>query len=357
MYQEMHTWNDKHFRRSFIDVQDKGQRRAFYVRFAGEGVADNGGPYRALFQSACASELEDLQILISNSSGQSVIQEFNSSNDCVDQKYLNKIKFLGQLIGTAVRHGVIVPLNLSSLIWKPLTGSTVNVDDDLRHVDPVVYNVLKQYRKLTLDEVEEDMLGDLFDQFHSKLDSTKITKDNLYESLAQIERSRLQAGNIQLEHFYVGISSVLPSDLFCLFQAKELETLVCGSRNVDLDLLKSMTEYTDGYDQENETIQYFWESLKEMNVNQISLFFTLCKRVRAFATFSERFHHAIYNKKVFKFKSRREIADSTNMFFELKLPCYTSKNICFQQLCTAIENSPMMDGDYDLSDRSEYKNL
>ena len=139
-----------------------------------------------------------------------------------------------------------------------LTGSTVNVDDDLRHVDPVVYNVLKQYRKLTLDEVEEDMLGDLFDQFHSKLDSTKITKDNLYESLAQIERSRLQAIIHQLEHFYVGISSVLPSDLFCLFQAKNLSNSYAVEKR-DLNLLKSMTEYTDGYDQENETIiQYFW---------------------------------------------------------------------------------------------------
>ena len=127
MYEEMHTWNDKHFRRSFIDVQDKGQRRAFYVRFAGEGVADNGGPYRALFQSACATELEDLQILSSSSVGQSVIQEFNASNDGVGQKHLKKIKFLGQLVGIAVRHGVIVPLNLSSLVWKPLTGSYVEL--------------------------------------------------------------------------------------------------------------------------------------------------------------------------------------------------------------------------------------
>ena len=39
----MSGWKDKHYRRSFIDVQDKGQSRAFYVKFAGEGVADNGG--------------------------------------------------------------------------------------------------------------------------------------------------------------------------------------------------------------------------------------------------------------------------------------------------------------------------
>ena len=220
-----------------------------------------------------------------------------------------------------------------------------------------MYNVLNQYRKLTLDEVEEDMLGDLFDQFQSKLDSTKITKNNLYESLAQIETSRLQAGNIQLEHFYVGISSVLPSDLFCLFQAKELETLVCGSRNVDLDLLKSMTEYTDGYDQENETIQYFWESLKEMNVNQISLFLRFVSACERLPRSQSDFTMPFTIRKCSNSNPDERLPTAQTCFFELKLPCYTSKNICFQQLCTAIENSPMMDGDYDLSDRSEYKNL
>ena len=29
-----------------IDIQDAGQQRAFYVKFAGEGVDDHGGPYR-----------------------------------------------------------------------------------------------------------------------------------------------------------------------------------------------------------------------------------------------------------------------------------------------------------------------
>ena len=216
--------------------------------------------------------------------------------------------------------------------------------------------VLNQYGKLTLDEVGEDMLGDLFDQFRSKLDSTKITK-TIYTS--RWLRSRLQDYKpvISAGALYVGSSSVLPSDLFCLFQAKELETLVCGSRNVDLDLLKSMTEYTDGYDQENETIQYFWESLKEMNVNQISLFLRFVSACERLPRSQSDFTMPFTIRKCSNSNPDERLPTAQTCFFELKLPCYTSKNICFQQLCTAIENSPMMDGDYDLSDRPEYKNL
>ena len=233
----------------------------------------------------------------------------------------------------------------------------LNFDDDLRNVDPVMYNVINQYRKLTLDEIEEDMLGDLSDQFQSQLGTAQVTQSNLNESLAQIESSRLQAGNIQLEHFYVGISSVLPSDLFCLFQPKELEMLICGTRNIDLDLLKSMTEYTDGYDQENETIQYFLESLKDMNANQIALFLRFVSACERLPRSQSDFTMPFTIRKCANSNPDERLPTAQTCFFELKLPCYSSKDICFQQLCTAIENSPMMDGDYDLSDRPEYKNL
>ena len=58
--------------------------------------------------------------------------------------------------------------------------------------------------------------------------------------------------------------------------------MICGSSDIDLDLLKSMTEYADGYEEENEIIQYFWESLNEMNSKQLSLFQVLvsaCERL------------------------------------------------------------------------------
>ena len=38
VYNVMSGWKDKHYRRSFIDVQDKGQSRAFFAKFLGENA-------------------------------------------------------------------------------------------------------------------------------------------------------------------------------------------------------------------------------------------------------------------------------------------------------------------------------
>jgi hypothetical protein len=43
-------WGDTSFRRSYLGKGHGGQRRAFKVKFHGEGVNDYGGPYRAVFE-------------------------------------------------------------------------------------------------------------------------------------------------------------------------------------------------------------------------------------------------------------------------------------------------------------------
>jgi hypothetical protein len=45
-------WDDRSLRRSFVHIEDANQKRAFFVRFIGEGVDDHGGPYRAVFETA-----------------------------------------------------------------------------------------------------------------------------------------------------------------------------------------------------------------------------------------------------------------------------------------------------------------
>ena len=49
-------WSDSSWRKSYVDIQDAGQQRAFFVKFQGEGADDHGGPYRAVFQTAAMEE-------------------------------------------------------------------------------------------------------------------------------------------------------------------------------------------------------------------------------------------------------------------------------------------------------------
>jgi hypothetical protein len=175
------------FRRAYSHVQDAGQRRCFFVKFVGEGVDDNGGPYRAAVQAAAAEEpAGPLGMLVpcpnaeskvaSNwdkvvfapalaeegapgaatasaanvptSSGMDGPASAAATGTAIpipttnlpaavpvgppSQRALSDFRFLGCLAGMAVRNGVLLPLNLPSSVWRPLTGLPV------RHADLAV---------------------------------------------------------------------------------------------------------------------------------------------------------------------------------------------------------------------------
>ena len=67
-------------------------------------------------------------------------------------------------MGTAVQHGIVLPLNLSSLIWKPLSGHHVD-GEDLKEVAPSLWEII--YRGLSIDQkfLTRDILEDFQDQF------------------------------------------------------------------------------------------------------------------------------------------------------------------------------------------------
>ncbi len=47
LHKEMRSWSSSSYRRSYVGKGHGGQKRAFKVKFTGEGVNDYGGPYRA----------------------------------------------------------------------------------------------------------------------------------------------------------------------------------------------------------------------------------------------------------------------------------------------------------------------
>lgn len=64
---KLHDAPAKHrFRRSFVDLLSAGQPRSFYIKLYGEGVDDNGGPYRVMFKKMCVDETlgYPLQLLV-----------------------------------------------------------------------------------------------------------------------------------------------------------------------------------------------------------------------------------------------------------------------------------------------------
>jgi len=55
LFNEVDKWSEQSLRRAYVGKGHGGQKRAFKVKFLGEGVKDYGGPYRAVFDQVSMS--------------------------------------------------------------------------------------------------------------------------------------------------------------------------------------------------------------------------------------------------------------------------------------------------------------
>lgn len=111
--------------------------RAWKVKFVGESVDDCGGGYSESVAEMC-DELQAtngtlLNLLIPTPNGR---DEAGTSRDCylfnptlTSQHHLNNFRFLGILMGIAIRSGSPLSLSLAEPMWKLLAGSSLTLAD------------------------------------------------------------------------------------------------------------------------------------------------------------------------------------------------------------------------------------
>ncbi|RHY35526.1 hypothetical protein DYB32_000020 [Aphanomyces invadans] len=147
------------------------------------------------------------------------------------------LTFLGKLIGMAARHRIMVPLNCSDLLWKPLVGLAMD-RKDLTSVDTMLMRELHDLECLGDAEVEA------------------LDPEEVIEYLLRV---------------VMRLGAVLPYALFNLFTPAQFEELVCGSPHIDIDMLQRITVY-EGVDATAPHIAFFWNCLEDMNQDQRSAF-------------------------------------------------------------------------------------
>lgn len=384
LYREMRSWNDSFFRRAYCGKGHGGQRRAFKVKFLGEGVNDYGGPYRAVFEQIVdelqmdnvelpKGELGLLPLLIpcpNRRSGTGSNQDkFLLNPSCGTSLLTNGPialdlhRFLGKLIGTGVRHGLQMGLDLPSLVWRPLAGLGVN-RQHLESVDVVAANNLSRVEELdpsgsgglaAVEEVLEylTMSTPLSDGSEVALcansEKDRVTMANRDAYVRLVEQVRLTESSQQLAALRDGLASVLPMELAPLFTSRELEVLICGRREVDVELLQQCTEYSEGADESMPHIQAFWEVLREMTSDDRTSFLRFVWARSRMPNSAKDFPMN------FKLQSAHDagsqvtpdayLPHAQTCFFALRLPSYSSKEILRKKLLYAIQNSPNMDAD------------
>jgi hypothetical protein len=380
-----------------VDVSDAGQERAFYVDFIGEGVDDHGGPYRAVFQQACGEEPEVLGLLARCKDGESrdlcelsprsnlamgapsLPSSGSSSSSSNKEKTadVSRFRMFGKLLGMAMRHRIMVPTKFAATVWYPLVGLPLPASSAIRQVDSMLPRQLRELGNMT--EPNEETLA-LFEStlqmaqgiqdsplLSTSMSNTTATTETMMEALRAdfspenrhtfirlVERARLERSAPQLDAFLQGLGQVVPIELFPLWSPGELELLVCGPAHIDIGLLKSVTVYDPGLSEDDDHVQYFWESLEEFTGEQRSQFVK-------FVSASSRLP-ASASEFAIKFKLQRPVSGGMEQnpdaylpkaltcFFSLHLPRYTSQEVCKAKLLRAI-TCVTMDADFNQRER------
>ncbi|MEE6507644.1 hypothetical protein FKM82_027611 [Ascaphus truei] len=211
--------------------------RVWKVKFVGESVDDCGGGYSESIAEMC----EELQngltpLLIVTPNGR---DESGANRDCYllnpaskATLHMNMFRFLGVLLGIAIRTGSPLSLNLAEPVWKQLAGMNLTIAD-LSEVDKDFIPGLMYIRdnEATSEEFEAMSLPftvpsasgqDI--QLSSK--HTHITLHNRAEYVRVAINYRLHEFDEQVAAVREGMARIVPVPLLSLFTGYEIETMV-----------------------------------------------------------------------------------------------------------------------------------
>ncbi|CAM9143892.1 unnamed protein product [Scytosiphon promiscuus] len=329
--------------------------------FMGEHSQDAGGPYRESW-SMYAQELQStaLPLLIRTPNGVHAAgmgrDRYVPNPGATSLAQVEMFVFLGKMMGHAMRSKEYIGLNLSAVVWKALIGQDVQLSD-LDNVDVLLTRSMHDIRTIDQKGVTPSIFSDIVMENFTALSlddkemelkpggkSIPVTWDNRLEYADLVEKQRLSECCRMVKHIRKGMSMVVPLSVLGMFNWDEVETLVCGKPEVDVDLLEAVAEYS-GCRKEQPHIKLFWQALREFTPAERSMLIKFTwGRTRLPLTaegFSQRFKLQSFGRS----PADDYLPVAHTCFFSLELPAYSSLEVMKERLLFAAFNCSAIDGD------------
>ncbi|KAM3626014.1 uncharacterized protein V6R79_021387 [Siganus canaliculatus] len=334
--------------------------RAWKVKLLGEGADDAGGVFDDTITEMC-QELEtgvvDLLIPSPNATaevGYNRDRFLLNPSACLEEHML-QFKFLGILMGVAIRTKKPLDLHLAPLVWKQLCCIPLLLED-LEEVDLLYVQTLKSILHIEDSGITEDTFHEMIplDSFVGQSadgkmvpiipggNSIPLSFSNRKEYVERAIEYRLHEIDRQVAAVREGMSWIVPVPLLSLLTARQLEQMVCGLPEISCDVLKKVVRYRE-VDEQHSLVQWFWQTLEEFSNEERVLFMRFVSgrsRLPAnTADISQRFQIMKVDR---PFDS---LPTSQTCFFQLRLPPYSSQAVMAERLRYAINNCRSIDMD------------
>ncbi|KAG7971958.1 hypothetical protein I3843_07G160500 [Carya illinoinensis] len=241
------------------------------VHFQGEEGIDAGGLTREWYQLLSRVIFDKGALLFTTVGNESTFQP--NPNSVYQTEHLSYFKFVGRVVGKALLDGQLLDVHFTRSFYKHILGVKVTYHD-IEAIDPAYFKNLKWMLENDISDVPEFTFS--IDADEEKLilyertevtdyelipggQNIKVTEENKHQYVDLVAEHRLTTAiRPQITAFLDGFNELIHKELISIFNDKELELLISGLPDIDLDDMRANTEYS-GYSPASPVIQWFWE--------------------------------------------------------------------------------------------------
>ncbi|XP_031169998.1 E3 ubiquitin-protein ligase NEDD4a isoform X2 [Sander lucioperca] len=325
-----------------------------WVEFEGEKGLDYGGVAREWFFLMSKEMFNPYYGLFEYSATDNYTLQINPNSGLCNEDHLSYFKFIGRVAGMAVYHGKLLDAFFIRPFYKMMLQKPITLQD-MESVDSEYFNSLKwilENDPKDLDlrfTIDEELFGQTR-QHELKPGGAEIviTNENKKEYIHLVMQwrfvNRIQK---QMTAFKEGFFELIPQDLIKIFDENELELLMCGLGDVDVNDWRENTKYKNSYCSNHAVIQWFWKTVLLMDAEKrirLLQFVTGTSRVpmNGFAELYGSNGPQLFT--IEQWGTRDKLPRAHTCFNRLDLPPYESFEELREKLHIAIENAQGFDG-------------
>ncbi|KAF2272792.1 uncharacterized protein EI97DRAFT_196139 [Westerdykella ornata] len=265
-----HVFMDS-FQSLYFKTADEIKYGKLNIRFHGEEGVDAGGVTREWFQAIARQMFNpDYALFVPVASDRTTFHPNRLS--AINDQHLVFFKFIGRIIGKALYEGRVLDCHFSRAVYKRILGRPVNLKDmetlDLDYYKSLqwmlendITDIITETFSIEVEAFGETQIIDLVPDGRN----IPVTEENKHEYVRLVTEHRL-TGSVheQLENFLKGFHDIVPAELIAIFSEQELELLISGLPDINVDDWKNNTEYHN-YTAASPQIQWFWRAVRSFD--------------------------------------------------------------------------------------------
>ncbi|XP_073440917.1 E3 ubiquitin-protein ligase NEDD4-like isoform X10 [Dendrobates tinctorius] len=325
-----------------------------WIEFESEKGLDYGGVAREWFFLLSKEMFNPYYGLFEYSATDNYTLQINPNSGLCNEDHLSYFTFIGRIAGLAVFHGKLLDGFFIRPFYKMMLGKQITLKD-MESVDSEYYNSLKWILENDPTEldlrfcIDEENFGQTY-QVDLKPNGSEmvLTNDNKREYIDLVIQWRfVNRVQKQMNAFLEGFTELIPIDLIKIFDENELELLMCGLGDVDVNDWRQHTLYKNSYCPNHPVIQWYWKAVLLMDAEKrirLLQFVTGTSRVpmNGFAELYGSNGPQLFT--IEQWGSPDKLPRAHTCFNRLDLPPYDSFEDLREKLLMAVENAQGFEG-------------